>query len=80
MLLDLLMQQNFEHFFSFSVSLSMYFGCSNEQSLDEMILLTFHNEGFSYHSEVGTGGLLNLGKKVFEPSKLGKLILDPHFE
>ena len=30
-----------------------------------------YSQGFSYHSEVGTGGLLNLGEK-FGPSKLAK--------
>ena len=30
-------------------------------------------QGFSYHSEDGTRGLLNFGKKAFGPSKLGKI-------
>ena len=30
-------------------------------------------QGFSYLSEVEARGLLNLGEKVFGPSKLGKL-------
>ena len=29
-------------------------------------------QGFSYLSEVGANGLLNLGKKAFGSSKLGK--------
>ena len=30
-------------------------------------------QGFSYLPEVGASGLLNLGKKAFGPSKLGKI-------
>ena len=33
----------------------------------------------TYPSEVGTGGLLNLGKKAFKPSKLGKIDTGPPF-
>ena len=36
-------------------------------------------QGFSYHSEVETGGLLNLGKKAFGPSKFGKNYTGPQF-
>ena len=37
-------------------------------------------QGFSYLSEVGPSGLLNLRKKAFGSSKLEKLELDCHFK
>ena len=36
-------------------------------------LYIMSEQGFSYLSEVWATGLLNLGKKHLEPSKLGKL-------
>ena len=36
-------------------------------------------QGFSYHSQIGTRGLLNLGKKTFGPSTLGRIDTGPCF-